>query len=172
MHHHSRAWRKADNPALAATRFDYGDYHPGDIIVTGEQPFVRLVQTTNASSAWAEFLQERAAKLQQLPPLLNPEDLYGTATTASVSSSVSATGFAGALADSGSSASPDSWGAKYGTLALALLGANLLVGVLVFALALTMCLRGVKGREARVRYAPVPIQIGAESERAELKYGD
>ena len=163
---------------ISTTRFDYGDYHPGDENITGQAPFVQLLPTTNPATMWQEFNQTRTAQLADMPPPITPTDLAtavnATSSAAPSDNNLSASG-AVAEDDASSGSSGDSWGKKYGTIALALLGANLLVGILVFAIVLTLCVRGVKGRDRAGRYAPVrfkTMQADSDPEREGIRYSD
>ncbi|KAH9893132.1 aspartic peptidase domain-containing protein [Epithele typhae] len=164
--------------------FNYGDYQPNTPF-DGQGPFVQLLPTTDASTMQAEFVANRTAALALLPPTLDPATLVKLAdssdTPASSSASspdASSASVAGALDEStsSSSGSTDSWGKKYGTPALALLGANLAVGVVLLGLTITMCMRS-HSQSARDRYAPVgarpfKMQQGDEEERTQLRYND
>ena len=67
----------------------------------------------------------------------------------------------------------DSWLSKYGTIVLGLLGANLLVGIVLLAVSVTMCVRGMKGRSVGSRYTPVRFKDNVEDfERGHAKYSD
>ncbi|KAH9935099.1 acid protease [Epithele typhae] len=161
--------------------FNYGDYRPNTTF-DGQSPFVQLLPTTDGSTMHAEFVANRTAALAQLPPASDPATLVklGAFSDASASSSASSpdassASVAGALDESTSSpsGSTDSWGKKYGTTALALLGANLAVGVVLLGLTLTVCMRS-QSQGASVRYTPRPfmMQQGDEEERAQLRYDD
>ncbi|RPD63822.1 acid protease [Lentinus tigrinus ALCF2SS1-6] len=154
--------------------FDYGDYYPGNN--TNGLPFVQMLSTTNASTMWQEFQEERAAALAELPPAVDPAlVLQALQRLAQKDEDLNNTGMgAAALAsDDDSSSNGDSWGKKYGPIVLGLLGANLLVGVVLLAVTVTMCVRGVKGKSVGSRYTPVRFKENADdSERATLTYSD
>ncbi|KAH9935100.1 acid protease [Epithele typhae] len=168
--------------------YNYGNYQPNTTF-DGQGPFVQLLPTTDGSTMQAEFVANRTAALALLPPLgdiatvskLASSDPSNTTTTTTTdaASSTSSPSIAGAFENSpsSSSGSTDSWGAKYGTIALALLGANLAVGVALLGLTLTMCMRSqsqsAPGRYAPVGARPLKMQQGDEdSERAQLRYSD
>ena len=147
----------------------------------GSPPFVQMASVTDSAAMWDEFRTERAATLARLPLPLDPASIVrydggGRATPAptpadSNSPSPPAASSEGdARAElSGSSAGPstgatpssgddgDGWANRYGKAVLALLGANLVVGVLLLVAALAMWVRGRKGRHRGVLLAdPVP----------------
>ncbi|RDX50082.1 acid protease [Lentinus brumalis] len=154
--------------------FDYGDYYPGNH--TNGLPFVQMLPTTDASKMWQEFHDERAATLAELPPVIDPAAIIQAEKALQESAAdedLHKTGMvAGAAASSDEdSSSGDSWGKKYGTIALGFLAANLLIGVVLLVVTVTMCVRGVKGKS--VRYAPVRFKDNADDyERRALKYSD
>ncbi|KAH9912981.1 aspartic peptidase domain-containing protein [Epithele typhae] len=158
--------------------YNYGNYQPNTTF-DGQGPFVQLLPTTDASTMQAEFVANRTAALALLPPASDPATLAKLDASSSASSpDASSASAAGALDESASSASgsTDSWGKKYGTIALALLGANLAVGLVLLGLTLTMCMRsqsqGAPGRYAPVGARPLQMQQGDEEERAHLRYND
>ncbi|RPD73742.1 acid protease [Lentinus tigrinus ALCF2SS1-7] len=144
--------------------FDYGDYNPTNH--TNGTPFVQMVSTVYPHSAMDEFKEGRAELLSALPPTIDPSVFVKAPLSPSVTGQGNATStdsvdsgaVRGALAEDGDTGFSSTGGlGKYGVVALALLGTNLLVGVLIFAVTLTMCVRGVKGksRELGSRYTPV-----------------
>ncbi|KAH9911320.1 aspartic peptidase domain-containing protein [Epithele typhae] len=155
--------------------FDYSDFYPGNNTVSS--PFVQLLSTTNTSSMWDEFHTERAAALAELPAAIDPAVLLKYATdTSSQSNGTSANTVAGAAAANSdpSGSSDDSWSKKYGMIALVLLGANLLIGLVLLGVTVTMCVRSAKGRR-EARYQPVRFKEAAgepDYERGSLKYSD
>ncbi|KAI1796364.1 aspartic peptidase domain-containing protein [Ganoderma leucocontextum] len=163
--------------------FDYGDYDPTNNSTNGN-PFVQMLPTTNATTMWNEFQTERAATLAQLPPAIDPALLVQyEAGSAPPSSSTGTTDgdalarLSGAVSTDGTSSSSDndSWLNKNGTIVLGLLGANLLVGIVLLAVALTMCVRGMKGRNVGSRYTPVRFKDSVPAddfERGAMKYSD
>ncbi len=138
-----------------------------------------MLSTTNASTMWSEFQTERAATLAQLPPTVEPSVIIqyeggGPSSTGTPDGDALAK-LSGAVSTDGTSSASDgeSWLSKYGTVVLGLLGANLLVGVVLLAVSLTMCVRGVKGRSAGSRYAPVRFKENVDDfERGHMKYSD
>ncbi|KAI0743088.1 aspartic peptidase domain-containing protein [Daedaleopsis nitida] len=154
--------------------FDYGDYYPANH--TNGLPFVQMVSTTNPATMWQEFRDSRAAALKELPAEFPPDVVvkYDAEQAASTQApqQFGATGSAASESDS-SEEGGDSWSKKYGTLALALLGANLAVGLAVLGVTLTMCVRGTKGKSGS-RYAPVRFKeaAGDDYERGAMKYSD
>ena len=167
--------------------FDYGDYHPVNH-TTGE-PFVQLLSLVDVHTAADEFQDELADMLADLAPTIEPADFVkatidpsflaalGLNTTSSSNSSSSSTdSISAALAedDVDSASSSSSWRGIPKTWAiagLALLGANLLLGAVVLAAVLTMCVRGMKGKARTVggapRYAPVRLKEAADAEHDE-----
>lgn len=159
-------------------RFDYGDYHPTNH-TTGE-PFVQLLSVVDAPSAVDEFHEDLAAILAALPPTIEPANFanaqidpaflatLGLAVPASSGNSTTGS-VSGALAeDDPTPSASSSWAGlsrKWGIVALVLLGANLLVGLVLLAVVSTMCVRGMKGRATRAvsaRYEPVRLKEAAD----------
>ncbi len=160
-------------------RFDYGDYYPANH--TNGLPFIQMLPTTDPSTMWDEFSTERQAMLAELPAELSPEEVvkYDQQQAARSSNSTTGSGNTQQLGVAGASSGDDnedekggSWYSKNGTLVIALLGANLLVGVAIFAVTLTMCVRGVKGKAGPGRYAPVRFKEVDDHERGAMKYSD
>ena len=171
-----RAQRVIANHAVR--RFDYGDYYPANR--TNGLPFVQMLSTTNTSTMWHEFEQERALALAELPEEMSPALLVAY----DIEQAQKAEAEPGQLAVHGAASSEDdedgsgsgAWFKKNGILVLALLGANLLVGVAIFAVTLTMCVRGMKGKSGP-RYAPVRFKTMDKSdmddhERGTARYSD
>ncbi|KAM5543337.1 hypothetical protein V8D89_003211 [Ganoderma adspersum] len=154
----------------AYASFDYGDWHPtNDTDSSDGSPFVQMTSTTDSTTMWDEFRTTRAASLARLPLPLDPASIVrydggsasppadsttmipATSTTdgdsdarAELSSTAASTGEAPSSArneDAG-----DSWGGRYGTAVLALLAANLLVGVGLLVVALVVWVRGSRRR--------------------------
>ncbi len=136
-------------------RFDYGDWHPTNN--TDGDPFVQMTSTTDSATMWEEFHSKRTATLARLPLPLDPVSIVrydgGGSTPIDFAIPAATEGdtraeLSGAAASTGETAlsSDDSWGNKYGKLVLALLGANLAVGVGLLVVALAMWVRGRKGR--------------------------
>ncbi|KAI1783153.1 acid protease [Ganoderma leucocontextum] len=158
--------------------FDYGDWNPTNN--TDGIPFVQLVSITDSATMWADFHANRTAALAQLPLPLDPALIVqyeaGSTPTAPASpASTSSSGptqspdtlanLSGAVStDETSSAGDDSWGNKYGKVVLALLGANLVVGVALLGVTVTMCVRRRKERNGPggSRYAPVQFKEPVE----------
>ncbi|KAI0697717.1 acid protease [Cerioporus squamosus] len=165
--------------------FDYGDYNPTNH--TTGTPFVQMVSTVDPHSAMDEFKEGRAEQLAALPPTIEPSVFVKAPLSPSATGQANATStdsvdngavrgaFAEDSEDGGSS--NGGLGKKWGVVALALLGANLFVGVLIFAVTLTMCVRGVKGkgRDLGSRYTPVrfkePVDNDPES-GSSARYSD
>lgn len=167
---------------LTHCRFDYGDYDPTNNSSSGN-PFVQMLSVTNPATMWSEFQNERAATLAQLPPTVDPAVIIqyeGGSNSGPPNSSTSPDGdslarLSGAVSTDGTSSpsDSDSWLSKYGTIVLGLLGANLLVGIVLLAVSLTMCVRGMKGRSVGSRYTPVRFKDNVEDfERGHMKYSD
>ncbi|KAH9851427.1 acid protease [Lenzites betulinus] len=178
--------------------FQYGDYAPG-VNITGQQPFVQMLSTTDPVAAYAEFINAYEQQSATIPPMIDPATyvklLNGlnsidnstaptTATTATTgatpgptSSSVSQTSAAQDLSVAGAAAedssSNDSSNNKYGAIALGLLGANVVIGLLVFGITLTLCTRSANNRR-EARYKPLSLpkeDLAADAERGPL-YSD
>ncbi|KAI0737568.1 acid protease [Daedaleopsis nitida] len=157
--------------------FDYGDFNPTNH--TNGLPFVQLVSTVDPHTAMNEFFEDRSALLAQLPPTIEPS-VFAKATLApsllaqanasnpSTSGSGSVSGaLAGDEEDSGSQ-----WmglSKTWGIVAVVLLAANLLVGLVLVGITLTMCVRGMKGKSRAVgqSYAPVRLKEAAADDDAE-----
>ncbi|PIL34121.1 hypothetical protein GSI_03832 [Ganoderma sinense ZZ0214-1] len=161
--------------------FDYGDYDPTNNS-SSSNPFVQMLSTTNAATMFDEFAKERATTLAQLPPTVDPAliiqyESSSTSSSSSTSDDDALSKLSGAVSTDGTSSSSssanDSWLNKYGTIVLGLLGANLLVGIVLLAVSLTLCVRGMKGRSAGSRYTPVRFKDNVEDfERGHMKYSD
>ncbi|KAI1782559.1 aspartic peptidase domain-containing protein [Ganoderma leucocontextum] len=164
--------------------FDYGDWNPTNN--TDGTPFVQMISTTDSATMWADFHANRTATLAQLPLPLDPALIVqyeaggSTSTADSDSATPTATSssgpsqaadtlakLSGAVGSTGETSSAglgdDSWGNKYGKAVLALLAANLVVGIAVLVVTLTMCVRWRKpGRSVRAssgsRYVPVQFK--------------
>ena len=111
-----------------------------------------------------------------IPVLVSLRLCVGRCSAASSSTSSDPSNFAlSGAASSESGSGSDSWGEKYGMIALGLIAGNLLVGVILLAVTLTVCVRGMKGRSSG-RYAPVPVKFKEPADRdAEsnpLRYSD
>ena len=163
----------------APIRFDYGDYYPANR--TNGLPFVQMLSTTNSSTMWQEFEQERALALAELPEEISPAVLvaYNIEQAQKKASSepeqLSVHGAASSLDDEDGEDS-SSWFKRNGVLVLALLGANLVVGVAIFAVTFTMCVCGMKNKSGP-RYAPVRFKTMDKSdmndhERGAVRYSD
>ncbi|TFK88605.1 acid protease [Polyporus arcularius HHB13444] len=154
--------------------FDYGDYNPTNH--TTGTPFVQMVSTVDPHSAVDEFREGRAEQLAQLPPTIDPSVFVKAPLSPSITGQANATstdsvgsgGARGALSEDNEDSDPynGALGKKWGVVVLALLGANLLVGILIFAVTLTMCVRGVKGkgRDLGSRYTPVRFKDVADND--------
>lgn len=156
----------------------YASFDYGDTDSSGAQAFVQLVATTDLDAAWPDFAAARAQALAALPPAIDPATLIdivngGTGSGDSVAG-------AGALPSSttmvakptavAAAAAGDDAGSKlydlvdhYGPIVIGLLAGNILVGVLLCAIALAACLRGVVSGGGRTRtvsstYAPVRVK--------------
>ena len=158
-------------------RFDYGDYDPTNNSTTGN-PFVQMLSTTSADTMWDEFAKERAATLAQLPPAVDPAVIIqyeggSSSTTPDADSIAKLSGAVSTDPTSSAGDNNDSWLSRYGTIVLGLLGANLLVGIVLLAVSVTMCVRGMKGRSVGSRYTPVRFKDNVEDfERGHAKYSD
>ncbi len=171
------SWARARSQltaALSHRRFDYGDYNPTNH--TTGTPFVQMVTTVDPHSAVDEFKDGRAEQLARLPPTIDPSVFVKAPLSPSITGQANATstdsvgsgGVRGALSEDNEDNVPynGALGKKWGVVVLALLGANLLVGILIFAVTLTMCVRGVKGkgRDVGPRYTPVRFKDVADND--------
>ena len=118
------------------------------------------------------------AGLAQLPPAVDPAVIIqyeggSSSTTPDEDSIAKLSGAVSTDPTSSSGDNNDSWLSKYGTIVLGLLGANLLVGIVLLAVSVTMCVRGMKGRSVGSRYTPVRFKDNVEDfERGHAKYSD
>ena len=146
---------------------------------TNGLPFVQMVSTVDPHTAMNEFYEDRSALLAQLPPTIEPSafakatlapSLLAQANASNPSTSGSGT-VSGALAgDDEDSGSQWMWLNKtWAIVAVVLLVANLLVGLVLVGITLTMCVRGMKGKSRAVgqSYAPVRLKEAAADEDAE-----
>ncbi|KAI0824072.1 aspartic peptidase domain-containing protein [Trametes gibbosa] len=157
--------------------FDYGDFDP----VTNVEgvPFVQLLSTTNNRTALAEFFEERAKTLANLPPTISPAEFIRL-TNSDADSSDSAIAGAAALDDGADTGLISGTNKTFKIAALSLLGMNLLVGLALLGVTVTMCVRARKGRSAgrasSSQYAPVTFKEmeGGEPETQSggLRYSD
>ncbi|OJT05040.1 Vacuolar aspartic protease [Trametes pubescens] len=148
-------------------RFDYGDFNP--MTNTSGTPFIQMVTTVDPHTAMDEFYQDRTTVLATLPPTIEPSQFIqypiATGSNSTSSSGSQDDAISGALStddDAGntrSSSDKTSW-----IVAFVLLGANLLVGLALLVVTLTMCVRGTKGKSVGSRYVPVRFK---EAESAE-----
>lgn len=144
---------------------------------------ISTVDMNSAQSEFADFISELASNA---PPSLPPSVfvtkqlsplLTGGGSNSSSDGSDGDDIVSGALStdDSASSGSSNGLDKKWGTVALALLGANLLVGVILLVVVLTMCVRGMKGRSSG-RYTSVPVRfkepVDRDAETNPLRYSD
>ncbi|KAI1783139.1 acid protease [Ganoderma leucocontextum] len=159
--------------------FDYGDWNPTNN--TDGTPFVQMISTTDSATMWADFRANRTATLAQLPLPLDPAlivqyeagstptDPASPATTSSsgppTQSPNTLANLSGAVSTGETSSAGLGWGNKYGKVVLALLGANLAVGVASLVVTLTMCVcwrkpgprRSVRASSGS-RYVPVQFK--------------
>jgi len=140
--------------------FNYGD--------TSTPPFVQLLSTTDPDAAWAEFLTARAKTLKSLPPTMDPSqliDIVGGGSDGAAQGALS-----GAVADdSTDDSSLTSLVKHYGPLVIGLLAGNLLIGLLLLIVGVTVCVRGVvrggaKSRSVGATYAPVRFKDTVDGE--------
>ncbi|KAM5530347.1 hypothetical protein V8D89_015988 [Ganoderma adspersum] len=165
----------------AYASFDYGDWHPTNGTTLGDSddgPFVQMTSTTDSTTMWDEFRTARAASLARLPLPLDPASIVrydgGSSSPPPDSSTLPASSstdgdsdaraeLSGAAASTGeapSSNKDDSCGSEYGTAVLALLAANLLVGVGLLVVALAVWVRGRRGSFlADTAVAPCSIPV-------------
>ncbi|KAL1945699.1 hypothetical protein VTO73DRAFT_1701 [Trametes versicolor] len=146
--------------------FHYGNYTPPGTNITGELPYVQLLSVTDKDAAWGEYYEYYTQTVLQGSPEMDPatwvkfisdNDSDNNDDSNSSATPVGDLEVAGAVADgSGDSSSSNSDSNKYGPIALGLLGANVAIGIAVFAVTLTMCVRSAKGKR-EARYAPLRL---------------
>lgn len=150
---------------------------------------MQLISTTNLDEAWPDFNISRGNALASLPPLIDPATLVYLSNTDTSDNDTdtddSATKVSGAVessssptpsADSDASSKLYNLVDKYGPVILGLLAGNLLVGILLFIIGLTMCVRGhmrsgAKTRSVNPSYTPVRFKE-AEAYDARETYHD
>ncbi|EJF60415.1 acid protease [Dichomitus squalens LYAD-421 SS1] len=179
--HARTSWVPHESPLCS---FDYGDYHPTNN--TNGRPFVQMISTVDMNSAQSEFTNFISELASNAPPSLPPSVfvtkqlsplLTGGGSNSSSDGSDGNDIVSGALStddSTTSSGSSNGLDKKWGTVALALLGANLLVGVILLVVVLTS-MRGVKGRSSG-RYTSVPVRfkepVDRDAETNPLRYSD
>ncbi|KAI9059166.1 acid protease [Trametes sanguinea] len=153
--------------------FNYGNYTPPGVNITGQQPFVQMVPVIDPAQAWADFNNYTTQKLLTSPPLVDPASfvkllndfsgLSASAGSGSVSSGGSGSNnatVAGDLAVSGAASQSDSGSDKdsnkYAPLAVGLLGANVAIGLVILGVTLAICMRGSRGSKES-RYKPLRL---------------
>ncbi len=136
----------ADTNPFYNRSFDYGDYDP--VTKTGGQPFVQLLSTTDRDASWTEFKEARAKALKSLPPAIDPadfsndqEDSDGTLVKTSGAVAVNDT-----LPDDLTSVVK-----KYGPVVIGLLAGNVLVGILLLLVGITVSAKGLIRSGERTR---------------------
>ncbi|KAI0633781.1 acid protease [Trametes polyzona] len=156
--------------------FDYGDYDP--LTGTPGAPFVQLLDAPGKTPhSKTNFLKERGETLAKMPPTMEPSEflLFTSPAARAAASSASKPPMASSTSDAHWADSSDgairatlatdsvsggersSWSDKFGAAALALLALNLLVGVTILGLAISMCIRSRRGR-ATSSYIPVSLK--------------
>lgn len=138
---------------------------------------MQLVPTTDPRTAVAEFFDERGATLAGLPPTIDPAEYFRMWAAASSTSSASSDSESEDIATSGAlstdddtGSSPSGWNKTFRTAVLALLGANLAVGLALLGVTVTICVRAKKGRSVGSRYVPVRFK-DAETTGRDAEYG-
>ena len=129
---------------------------------------MQMLSTTNLDDAYVDFNISRSKALSTLPPTLDPQTLIDLSNAETSNNDTdSATKVSGAVeASSSPSASSDMSSQlynlvdKYGPIIIGLLAGNVLIGVLLCIIGLTVCLRGhvrsgAKTRNIGSSYAPV-----------------
>ncbi|KAI0819329.1 aspartic peptidase domain-containing protein [Trametes gibbosa] len=180
--------------------FQYGDYTPPGMNITGQPPFVQMISVTDREAAYAEFMQLYEEKVVPGPPLIDPatyvkilkginslDDSLNSDSTAndstastptpgstSPAATYTSTGqnleVAGAVAEDSSSKDSNN---KYGAIALGLVGVNVVIGLIGLGLTLTLCIRSSRNkREARYKPLSLPKEdLATDAERGAL-YSD
>jgi saccharopepsin len=125
---------------ITCIRYDFGNPFASD--AKGPLPYIQLLAETNPKTAVTEALASRKMTLARMGPEVSPKEylkILGSKTSASASTS---------LDTSGSGKGTDSQSAveKYAPIVIGLLAANLLIGLVLVALAMLGYVRkGVKG---------------------------
>lgn len=127
---------------------------------------MQLLSVTDKDAAWGEYYEYYTQTVLQGSPEMDPATwvkfISDNDSDSSDDSSASAAPVgdlevAGAAAsESGDSSSNNSDSNKYGPIALGLLGANVAIGLAVFAVTLTLCVRSANGKR-EVRYEPLRL---------------
>lgn len=161
-------------------RFNFGTYG-GDGNLTTENASLQFLSLTDPDTAFSDFHKSRPKTLQSYPPEF-PPDQYKNAFSSSSDDNDdddSADAVAGASSVSSSSADAETSSNSlntYGPVIIGLLGGNVLVGIVLCAIALSVCIRkGGKSRSVRQDYTPVAFKEAgprAEDEVIAARYGD
>lgn len=136
----------------AYSLFDYGDFtgEEGDQVANA---YAQLLALTDPSDALSDFKTSRSAALAQSPPLATLEEIKGwvkedneatTTTTSSKSSSTSNDKAVQNAVTSGDDSDSTSVTDKlniYGPAIVGLLAGNLLVGIVLCAIGISVCIR-------------------------------
>ena len=132
---------------------------------------MQLLSTTNLLDAYNDFNISRTKTLASLPPTIDPQTLINLSNAQTSDNDTdttdSATKVSGAVEASSSPSSSSDMSSqlynlvdKYGPVIIGLLAGNVLIGVLLCIIGLTVCLRGHVRAGATTRnigssYAPV-----------------
>lgn len=161
--------------------FDYGDFVDPSKNET-KDAFIQLLALEDADDALSDFTQSRQNALSQLPPeatLAQVRQLAGSSSSSSdSSSSTDSDSTKNTLATDDSSSGSDSssgYGAllnrvdSFGPAIVGLLAANLLVGIVLCALGVMMCIRKGASSGTKMRGAPTyaPVRFKDEGRKAE-----
>jgi saccharopepsin len=178
---------------IFAISFDFGGNNTDGS--TGE-PYIRLVAKTDPIKAKQQVQTIRSATMANMPPEIDPATLITYLTgSSSPSSSDSSDNVAAAEADgSGTAAVPTPTGnhkafsadinasgvnitideslfKKYGLIAIALLGLNCVIGIVLIVLGVLACMRrGSSRKSASGRSAPVYVPVKTSGDHVHDDY--
>lgn len=161
-------------------RFNFGT-HGGTENLTTENATIQFLSLTDPDTAFSDFKQSRQKTLQSYLPEFTPDQYKKVFSSSSDDNDDDDSADAVAGASSVSSSSADAQTSSnslntYGPVIIGLLGGNVLVGIVLCAIALSVCIRkGGKSRSVRQDYTPVAFKEAgprAEDEVIAARYGD
>lgn len=152
--------------------FDYGDFVDPTLDET-KDAFAQLLPLENPHDALQDFLESRQNALSTLAPEATPDQVRQLLQQAIMSSSASESdSVAETLDDTVSSSNSSALLERiniFGPVIIGLLSGTLLIGILLFGIALSMCVRKGASMESRSRSVPsyAPVRFKEEGPRAE-----
>ncbi|TFK50938.1 acid protease [Heliocybe sulcata] len=164
--------------------FDFGDYVREDTLNVTDPYIQLLATTTDLAEAKKDFQESRSEALKSLPPTISPQQYLELLNSTQLGNSDgSGAEVLSAAESTSSSGSSDGWTMiagkldHYGPALLGLLAGNLVIGVILCTLGITMCIRrgATQGTPARVvnpSYAPVRLPKGDDIEHHQDSYRD